>query len=86
MKTIQINPLDNVAVALTPIAKGESITAGEYTVIAAEDIPQGHKIALKKIAKDTNVVKYGFPIGHATEEIEVGNWLHRHNMATNLEC
>ena len=40
MKTIQINPLDNVAVALTPIVKGESITAGEYTVIAAEDIPQ----------------------------------------------
>ena len=85
MKTIQINPLDNVAVALAPIAKGESITAGEYTVIAAEDIPQGHKIALKKIAKDTNVVKYGFPIGHATEEIEVGNWVHSHNMATNLE-
>ena len=74
MKTIQINPLDNVAVALTPIAKGESITAGEYTVIATEDIPQGHKIALKKIEKDTNVVKYGFPIGHATKEIEVDNY------------
>ena len=54
MKTIQIHPLDNVAVALTPIAKGESVTAGEYTVIAGGDIPQGHKIALKKIEKDTD--------------------------------
>ena len=85
MKTIQIHPLDNVAVALTPIAKGESVTAGEYTVIAGGDIPQGHKIALKKIEKDTNIIKYGFPIGHATEEIEAGNWVHSHNMATNLE-
>ena len=62
MKTIQINPLDNVAVALTPIPKGESVTAGEYTVIAGGDIPQGHKNALKKIQKDTNIIKNSFPI------------------------
>ena len=85
MRTIQINSLDNVAVALSPIAKGETITAGEYTVTARCDIPQGHKIALKKIDKDTNVTKYGFPIGHATEEIEAGDWVHSHNMVTNLE-
>ena len=66
MRTIQIHSLDNVAVALCPIAQGETITAGEYTVTARQDIPQGHKIALKKIAENTNVTKYGFPIGHAT--------------------
>ena len=49
MKVIQISRLDNVAVALHPIKKGEEVTAGGITVTALEDIPQGHKIALKPI-------------------------------------
>lgn len=44
MKTIRISDLDNVAVALHPIAEGEEITAGGITVKALMDI-QGHKIA-----------------------------------------
>ena len=51
MKVIQISRLDNVAVALHPIKKGEEVTAGGITVTALEDIPQGHKIALKPIKK-----------------------------------
>ena len=85
MKTIQINPLDNVAVALTSVAAKESVTAGNHSVTAKEDIPQGHKIALCDISKDANIMKYGFPIGHATQDIHVGDWVHTHNMATNLE-
>lgn len=49
MKTIQISELDNVAVALHPIEKGETVTAGGFTVTALEEIPQGHKIALRAI-------------------------------------
>ena len=30
------------------------------------------------------MVKYGFPIGHATEPVEAGSWVHTHNMRTNL--
>lgn len=85
MKTIQIHEDDNVAVALCPIKKGEKITAGNDTVTAKEDILQGHKIALKHIAENENVIKYGFSIGHATTDIEPGNWVHTHNMATNLK-
>ena len=49
MKTyIQINPQDNVCVALAPIAAGTQINAGT-TVTTLEDIPQGHKIALADI-------------------------------------
>lgn len=85
MKVIQITPEDNVAVALSPIAKGEILRMGEqYSVKAWEDIPQGHKIALKNIAKDENIIKYGFPIGHAVADIEIGSWVHTHNMTTNL--
>lgn len=77
---IHIHEKDNVAVALCPIKKGTEFEG----VTAAEDIPQGHKMALKAIEKDAMVVKYGFPIGHATEDIAAGQWVHTHNMATNL--
>ena len=85
MKTIRISDLDNVAVALHPIAEGEEITAGGITVKALMDIPQGHKIALLPIKKGESVVKYGFPIGHATEDAAPGTWMHTHNVKTNLE-
>ncbi len=68
---IQINELDNVAVALKKIT--------------AEDvIDRGHKIALKEIHKGEAVIKYGCPIGTATQEIPAGAHVHTHNMRTNL--
>ncbi len=85
MKVIQISKLDNVAVALHPIKKGEEVTAGGITVTALEDIPQGHKIALKPIKNGENIIKYGFAIGHATADAEAGAWMHTHNVKTNLE-
>lgn len=46
---IRINQADNVAVALRPINKGETLDIGGNAVTAAEDIPQGHKMAIKPI-------------------------------------
>ena len=77
---IHINEKDNVAVALRPVPAG-TVFEG---VAAAEDIPQGHKMALRAIRKNDMIVKYGLPIGHATADIEPGRWVHTHNMATNL--
>ena len=58
MKTIQIAPGDNVAVALCPIPAGELVQAGtQASVKVPEDIPQGHKVALKHIAKEDNIIK-----------------------------
>ena len=68
MDTIQIHPSDNVAVALTDLP----------------DIPRGHKIALRDIAKGEPVIKYGCPIAEATENIPKGSWLHTHNVRTRL--
>ena len=82
---IRINDLDNVAVALRPVKAGESFTVGDLTVTAAEDIPQGHKMALQDLAAGDMVVKYGFPIGHTTQAVSAGQWLHTHNVKTNLE-
>ena len=55
-KLIRITERDNVAVALHPVSKGETLQAGGVTVTAAEDIPQGHKIALEPIAEGAAVV------------------------------
>ena len=84
MKTyIQINPQDNVCVALAPISAGTQINAGT-TVTTLEDIPQGHKIALADIKEGEKVIKYGFPIGVAKQDIKAGSWVHVHNVKTGL--
>ena len=85
MRMIQIASGDNVAVALRPVAKGESVAVGGVTVMALEDIPQGHKMALRPIRAGENIIKYGFPIGHALSDAAPGAWMHVHNVKTNLE-
>lgn len=77
---IQIHPRDTVAVALRDIPAGTEFQG----VKALETIPQGHKMALVSAQKDAPVIKYGFPIGHATQTIIPGAWVHTHNLATNL--
>ena len=79
-RLIRINPRDNVAVALQPLKAGEEALG----VTLREDIPAGHKFALCDIAENENIVKYGFPIGHATQPILAGSWVHTHNVKTNL--
>jgi len=77
---IRINPKDNVAVALRAIPAGTVFDG----ITAAADIPQGHKMALRSVHSGEQVMKYGFSIGHATCDIAPGDWVHTHNMATNL--
>lgn len=77
---IKINPKDNVVVALHPIAKGTAVPVDNTTVTAIEDIPQGHKMAIAPIKSGENVIKYGFPIGHATADAVPGTWMHTHNV------
>ncbi|MBP3656457.1 MAG: altronate dehydratase [Clostridia bacterium] len=80
MKYIRITDRDNVAVALQPLSAGEEILG----VTLTQDVPAGHKFALAAIAQGENVVKYAFPIGHATADIAAGDWVHTHNVKTNL--
>lgn len=79
-KAIIINPRDNVGVALFELKKGESF--GNIEII--NNIPEKHKFALTDIAKDENVIKYGYPIGRATTDIKKGDHIHTHNLITAL--
>lgn len=48
------------------------------------NLENGHKYALCDIKKCENIIKYGNPIGHATENIKKGDHVHTHNLKTNL--
>lgn len=79
-KYIYINEKDNVAVALADLKTGE-----EYMgVTLTTDIPEKHKFALTDIKEGEYVVKYGFPIGVAKENIKKGSHIHSHNLKTAL--
>lgn len=75
---------DNVCVALTDIRKGTVIACDGERIELSEDILRGHKIALTDITQNENVIKYGFPIGHAVSFIRKGSLVHTHNIKTNL--
>ena len=77
---IRITDRDNVAVAIEPLKAGETCLG----VTLREEIPAGHKFSLCEIAEGENVIKYAFPIGHATVPIAAGSWVHTHNVKTNL--
>lgn len=80
MRSIKINPADNVAVALTDLKSGEQACG----VVLSTDIPSGHKFALKALRKGENVIKYGFPTGHVTEDVSCGQLVDHNLIATNL--
>ena len=82
---LKIHPADTVAVALTPLKKGSVLPIDNNTTITlTEDIPQGHKFALTDLAEGSSIIKYGNPIGIATQPICKGAWIHTHNMKTGL--
>ena len=82
---LQIHPADNAAVALRTVPARTALAPDGFPVISREEIPAGHKIALTDIAAGENVIKYGFPIGHASGDIHAGEHIHSHNLCSNLE-
>lgn len=85
-KYLKINEKDNVVVCLEAVKAGDEIALSDGSVIKArEDIPSGHKMSVKEIRHDQEVIKYGFPIGRVTENTEPGSWIHTHNTKTKLD-
>lgn len=79
-KALKIHADDNVAVALDALKSGESVLG----IMLLDDIPAGHKFALTAVEAGANIIKYAFPIGHAVQAIAPGQWVHTHNLKTNL--
>lgn len=93
-KLIRIHPRDNVAVAIEDTPAGASLASliGEgpepgaalSAVATVETIKKGHKVALAPIEAGAAVIKYGYPIGHATKAIAPGEAVHVQNLKTGL--
>mgnify|MGYP004448613055 FL=1 len=81
---LKINPADNVIVAITPLKAGTVISVDGEQLTLLTDIPQGHKCALRDFAEGENIIKYGFPIGHARHAIRRGSYLDHEDIKTNL--
>jgi len=84
LAAMQVDGRDNVAVALRPISAGEVVEVAGQRITARDSIEQGHKIALVAMAPGEQVLRYGWPIGSATQGIEPGAHVHSHNVHTNL--
>ena len=85
MNHIQINPLDNVAVAIQELQTGDILSISGKDIEVKEEIPSGHKVALSDFIVNDNIIKYGSPIGHAIKDIACGCLVNEKNIRTNLE-
>ncbi len=77
---IRLHAVDNCIVALQPLMQGQTIDLDEKSVTLRIKIPAGHKLAIKTIHAGQPVIKYGWPIGVATQRIEPGDHVHDHNL------
>ena len=80
MRAVVIYEKDNVAVVVQNTPKGALVTAGDEQLVAGQEMVAGHKIARCDIKKGDMIIKYGKPIGEASEDIKKGDWVHCHNV------
>ncbi len=83
-KFLIISPSDNVAVAIENLEAGAVVNVNGTDITIENLVETGHKFAIRPIKKDENVIKYGYPIGHALADIAVGEHVHTQNVKTNL--
>jgi altronate hydrolase len=77
---IQLRSEDNVAVATKNIPAATELQHDGAVLHVAQRVGLGHKLALRAIAKDEPVYKYGQIIGFAASEITAGSHVHVHNV------
>jgi len=79
---------DTVGVAVVDVAAGTQCAGRDLSTNkplnakAAQDIPLGHKLALKDLSVGDTVIKYGNDIGKVVQPIKAGQHVHIHNLKT----
>jgi altronate dehydratase small subunit len=86
-RAFQIQPHDSVATLLDDAMAGavEILGAQPQEVCLLEKIERGHKVALRDIEANEAIIKFGVRIGHATQTIPRGAWVHLQNLASDLD-
>ena len=88
IRAILINDSDNVATVTQEAPKGASVVwsrSGGSESVVSLGVPKYHKIAVADIPAGALVYKYGEVIGHATQDIPAGSWVHVHNITSGGE-
>ncbi|NDW01806.1 UxaA family hydrolase [Salipiger sp. PrR002] len=75
-----LSPADNVLVARAAVEEGSAVPLEGGEITLSRPIPLAHKIARHDIAEGARILKYGMPIGIATEAIPAGAHVHVHNI------
>lgn len=83
---LQIDPRDNVVVALAPLATGSEVRVGASTVRVVEAVPAKHKIAVAELAPGDVIRMYGMVVGEATAPIARGTRLTQRNVRHRAEA
>jgi altronate hydrolase len=81
---LKINPADSVVVCLQEKKQGDVIEIDGKQITVLQDTPAGHKILITDKKQGENIIKYGYPIGHALEDLKAGQWVNENNLKTNL--
>jgi len=81
---LKINPADSVVVCLQPKKKGDIIEIDGKQIVVNQDTPAGHKVLSKDAKEGEDIIKYGYPIGHARQNLKAGDWVNENNLKTNL--
>ena len=85
-RAFQIHPDDNVATLLNDASGTVHILGAQpKSIDLLEKISCGHKVALRDFTAGDAVIKFGARIGHATQPIARGAWVHLHNLASDLD-
>ncbi len=72
---VRIKEQDNVVVVVQDTPKGTEIMEG---LVANQDIPQAHKVALVDIPAGGEIIRYGVILGYAIHAIKKGDWINEH--------
>ena len=79
-KAITINPIDNVAVALSNLSKDTTITVNNTDYKLIQNVKAKHKFALKEFDKGESIIMYGLVVGKATKTIAKAELLTTQNV------
>ncbi len=82
-RVLVLAPGDNVAIAKTEISEGATLLVMGNQVTLRTNVDVGHKFAPRNIAKGEKIMKYGAPIGSATQDIAAGEFMHTHNLTSD---
>lgn len=82
---IRIPESDDVAVAVRALDAGETVVVDGERIVVRQNIAPGHKLALRALRAGEAVRKYGAEIGVTTAAVHAGDWVHTHNLATQLD-